>query len=79
MFGMKVQIWKADGTIEVLRNVTEIHYNHRRRLFDDLPETSTLRELMIAFESDIHQGGVNMSFDNVVEFETSMETEKVEL
>lgn len=79
MFGIKVKVWKADGTIQVLRNVTEIHYNHHRKMCENMPLTSSLREVMIAFESDIHQGGVNMSFSSILEFETSLETEKAEV
>lgn len=69
--GVKVKLWhNLEGriTLETLRNVTEIHYNYRRR-------NKSGGEVMVAFESDVHGTGVTHWLANVVEFEAVQETE----
>lgn len=80
--GMKVRLWhNLEGAIvlEELRNVTEIHYNYRRRtkFFPPL-DTSFASEVMIAFESDVHGTGITYRLATVVEFEAVLETEVAE-
>jgi len=62
--GFKVTIelaGKAFPPVEVLRNVTEIHYGCRAG--------------EIAFESDIHHTGLVHYLDNIKDFEAVPETE----
>lgn len=76
--GMKVRLWhnlEGKTVMEMLRNVTGIHYNYRRRykyrhVIDD--------EVMVAFESDVHGTGGTYRLATVVEFEAVPETEKAE-
>lgn len=51
---------------EVLRNVTEIHYNYQSC---NKPSNS------VAFESSIHGSGITCEISAIVEFETIPETE----
>jgi len=65
--GMKVTIELAGSAavpVEVLRNVTEIHYQ--------------CRPGEIAFESDIHHTGLVHYLDNIKDFEAVPETEIAE-
>jgi len=74
--GMKVRVWhNLEGKIrlEVLRNVTEIHYNYRRR-----NRHVGVGEVMIAFESDVHHTGATYRLATVVEFEAVSEAEVAE-
>ncbi len=73
---MKVRLWhtlEREIVLEELRNVTEVHYNYRRR-----NKHVTSGEAMIAFESDIHGTGINYGLSTVVEFEAVLETEVAE-
>ena len=73
--GMKVRLWhNLEGAIvlENLRNVTEVHYNYRRR------NKFGPGEVMIAFESDIHKTGITYRLASIVEFEAVLETGKAE-
>lgn len=89
-FGVKVKLWRkfvncrrvAANLIETtpgvgsetiedyteLRNVTEIHYNHGRR--------SGFADVNVAFESNIHGTGLTCDIEHLLEFETTLETEK---
>ena len=74
-FGMKVKLWhnlQGRTTMETLRNVTEVHYNYRRR------NKSVPGEVMVAFESDIHSTGNTYRLASIVEFEAVLETERAE-
>ena len=50
---------------EVLRNVTEVHFNYPHSV-----------EKSIAFESDIHQTGMTFTVKDVEEFFSELETIK---
>lgn len=67
--GMKVTIRHKDFGTVTLRNVTEIHYGY---------PSAMLEGEKVAFESDIHGTGMTYAVKNVIEFETSLETEKSE-
>ena len=56
-----------DTKEETLHNVTEIHYNHKR---------GSMSSNEVAFESDIHQTGLNRKIEWIDEFETRFETKK---
>jgi hypothetical protein len=64
-YGMKVKLTMADGSVTLLRNVTEVHY-----CYDNSPRT--------AFESDIHCTGMTQENINFVEMEVFVETEFAE-
>jgi len=66
-FGIKVRVVLKDPELPetIIRNVTEIHYGY------DSPLPNR-----IAFESDIHHTGCTYDFDEIKEFETSLEEEK---
>lgn len=51
--------------VERLRNVTEIHYAYAG-------------QPRVAFESDIHDTGLTCEIDSIIQFETTLETEKAE-
>lgn len=66
-FGNKVTVkFQNPERTVVFRNVTEIHFNF----------PSALKDKRIAFESDIHRTGCTYAFEDVLEFETALETEK---
>jgi len=69
--GMRVVISykerEGDWEIEILNNVTEIHYNY----------TSVLSGLQIAFESDIHETGCTKNVADIDNFEAIIQNEKV--
>jgi len=71
-FGIKVNIKFVENSLyektEILRNITEIHYNYSNGLYDG--------DNRIAFESDIHSSGCTYSIKDILEFETSLETNK---
>lgn len=79
IFGVKVKLWrkgrKGQDDYTELRNVTEIHFNHGR---DRDSHRKDPRGRHIAFESDVHFTGMNIPFDDVLEFETEPETAKAE-
>lgn len=61
---MKVKIQhRLFGEI-VLDGITEIHYNYNRTL--------GLKDVRIAFESDIRRTGDTYDFDDILEFEAVM-------
>ena len=71
--GMRVVIsynplMKDDWEIEILNNVTEIHYNY----------TSVLSGLQIAFESDIHETGCTKNVADIDNFEAIIQNEKAD-
>lgn len=75
--GMKVRLWHnlEGGTVmETLRNVTEVHYNYRRRN----EHNTTGGEVMVAFESAVHGTGITFRLATMVEFEAVLETEVAE-
>ena len=80
--GMKVTLLHARFGPTVLRNVTGIHYGYNHRDIQRLPATirpeSHLRELKVAFESDIHGTGCTYTVSEIVDFETALEAEKAE-
>jgi hypothetical protein len=83
-YGMKVTIkfsktgiYGMNGhTHDVLRNVTEIHYNFNHMFAKNAPKTSTLNEVRIAFESEVHGTGNTYAITDILEFTTSLETER---
>ncbi len=73
--GMKVRLWhnlEGETVTETLRNVTEIHYNYRRR------NKFGPGEVMVAFESDVHGTGGTYRLATIVEFEATTEAEVAE-
>ena len=78
--GCKIRVWWSPsiqehfGISTVFRNVTEIHYNYRRRYSHPLKGD----RVMIAFESDIHETGCTYEIGWIDEFETQLETEIAE-
>ena len=70
--GMRVVISykerEGDWEIEILNNVTEIHYNY----------TSVLSGLQIAFESDIHETGCTKNVADIDNFEAIIQNEKAD-
>jgi hypothetical protein len=91
-FGMKVVIewnplskyYNEDRKKTEYRNITEIHYNYRVsqiggwEKFNKFSPDSFLREVMVAFESDIHHTGFTYAVSDILEFYTYLETEKKE-
>lgn len=74
--GFKVRLWLRQASpyeiVELeLRNVTEIHFNYRRRQ----PVSSRFKQSMVAFESDIHGTGVTYHTEYIAEFEAVLEAE----
>jgi hypothetical protein len=91
--GIKVRVtyhpdsrhYKSGTKYEEFRNTTEIHYNYRVSQggysvedWMKLPEASMHKEIMIAFESDVHCTGYTMEFSEILEFDTWPESEKAE-
>ena len=73
-FGCKVtikfnELCKFKDKTEVLRNVTEIHFNYPSLL-------NSIKVKGIAFESNIHQTGVTYILGDIDEFETELENKK---
>ena len=65
--GCKVVITKTDGSSFTIHNVTEIHYNYGNKKD---------KRIMLALESDVHGTGMTLFMDEIVEFETRLETER---
>lgn len=89
-YGVKVKIrrWFGQGENrriieDVLRNITEIHYNYgfmegygkQMRTIDEIKRT--IDGGRIAFESDIQAHGLTIEIKDIVEFETEPETTKI--
>lgn len=71
-WGMRVVIWFKKPRFyppTVLRNVTEIHYNHMRLDHRQIG-------FAVAFESEVHSAGCNYQLSDIFEFETRLETKK---
>lgn len=68
--GFRVRIVLANGTTQIMRNVTEIHSNYQ-----SVPGVPSEK---IAFESDIHATGQTPPKTSVLEFEALLETEIAE-
>jgi hypothetical protein len=58
---------KKEDNVQILRNVTEIHYNFHQPIKS---------EVRVAFESDIHSTGVHYPIEWIEEFETGLEEYK---
>ena len=71
--GNKVTVTLDDDETIVYRNVTKIHYN-----FEHLLSLNFEVELKLDMDSDIHDTGCTLKMDDIVEFETCLETEKAE-
>lgn len=75
MYGMKVDMILGGAfgrTRQTFRNITEIHYR-----YGATPELEAMGNgKKIAFESNIHRTGFVYDVDDIMEFETTLETER---
>lgn len=77
--GIDVKITFTNDHESIYHNITEIHYNYRNGLIDhSTPKDSFLREICIAFESDIHQNGYTYPMAEILEFSTTPSKEIAE-
>jgi len=70
--GCKVKLIHSRYGFLMIRNVTEIHFNHHH------VKERFLKKISLAIESDIHATGGTYDMDEVMEFETELEIEKAE-
>ena len=70
--GMCVRIKRAAGYTQLLRNVTEIHYNY------DSP-AKEIMGVQCAFESDVHETGITVAMTEIVEFEATVEEHRADV